>query len=407
MMTLRAILELLLHYCSFLFLRDKNLAVFGAWGGSRYCDNPKYLMLYFLEKTNIKCVWVGNVTLYSEMPIHSNFRFVKKGSLLAVCILLRAKYWFFCHSLGDLINWNISGGATKVNLWHGIPLKWMGVRTPYAGQKSDSPKSFLKRCRHIIYQRLCPPSNWWTISSSTTMSKIMVESFPECYTHQRIVERGTPRNDFLIRNVSNLELIAKLRKKYENLLGIPPNKRIVMYMPTWRMQNNNVFTFCGLDVKCRQQLLDVLKKNNAILIEKHHHETFRKQDIKMLREDNILVIPPTLQNVIDPQEFYLITDILISDYSSATLDYALLKRPCIHFIYDYEEYICHDSGLAYDLLSVATGPCVKSVDELIKVIDNSLIDGWKRPSTQYEDLLAFEHGYSADAIFEKIVYGGK
>ncbi len=38
-------------------------------------------------------------------------------------------------------------------------------------------------------------------------------------------------------------------------------------------------------------------------------------------------------------ELYMAADVLISDYSSAFFDYAILKRPMLCFAYDLEEYV--------------------------------------------------------------------
>ena len=38
------------------------------------------------------------------------------------------------------------------------------------------------------------------------------------------------------------------------------------------------------------------------------------------------------------EDLYIITDILITDYSSVMFDYAVLDRPMLFFTYDLDEY---------------------------------------------------------------------
>ena len=67
-----------LRYCSSLVVvsilsfipKNKNIWVFGAWFGSRFADNPKYLYLYLMEhkELNIKPIWIcKNKKLLEEM----------------------------------------------------------------------------------------------------------------------------------------------------------------------------------------------------------------------------------------------------------------------------------------------------------------------------------------------------
>lgn len=397
MLTLKVLLNLLVYWVSFLIPRDKRLAAFGAWMGDRYCDNPKYLMLYLLEHSNMKCVWIGKEELRDQMPSHANFRFVRKDSIRACWFLLRAKFWFYCHHYGDMSELYLDNGAIVVNLWHGIPLKYMGVKTPYAIAHPTVRKG-IRALRHNVFSKLRKTNVLWTVSSSKGMSRIMVESFPSMYSYERILEYGTPRNDFLIRHACDKERINALKQKYSRILGFSVDKRIVLYMPTWRMANNSIFTFYGLPADKCAQFSKMFLEKDAVLIEKHHHATFEKQPIDARANACSIVVSPSQQNQIDPQELYLIADLMVTDYSSAYFDFSLLKRPCIHFVYDYDQYKNNDSGLAYDLEDVAAGPCVRTVDELYVELERLLSQPEFRPSSGLQKLVEFETGRCSEQI---------
>ncbi len=69
----------------------------------------------------------------------------------------------------------------------------------------------------------------------------------------------------------------------------------------------------------------------------------------------------------DINELYIVSDMLITDYSSVFFDYAILKRPVIFFMYDIEEYKNDIRGF-YLELSELPGPVVTEEKELLSQI---------------------------------------
>ncbi|MFX4306492.1 hypothetical protein F8N00_13970, partial [Exiguobacterium sp. A1_3_1] len=66
---------------------------------------------------------------------------------------------------------------------------------------------------------------------------------------------------------------------------------------------------------------------------------------------------------------YLISDILITDYSSVFFDYAHLQRPMIFFTYDLEKYASTLRGFYFDFEEVVPGPLLKETDQVIDYIE--------------------------------------
>jgi CDP-glycerol glycerophosphotransferase len=69
----------------------------------------------------------------------------------------------------------------------------------------------------------------------------------------------------------------------------------------------------------------------------------------------------------DINELYVISDILITDYSSVFFDYANLKRPIFFYMYDFEEYKNNMRDFYIDLKELP-GPICKTEDELITAL---------------------------------------
>ena len=71
----------------------------------------------------------------------------------------------------------------------------------------------------------------------------------------------------------------------------------------------------------------------------------------------------------------MISDLLITDYSSVFFDYANLKRPIIFFMYDLDDYRDRLRGFYFDIEKDAPGPIVKTEDELYYAIEHASKSG--------------------------------
>lgn len=388
----------LLRFLGHVYPRNSRLVAIGAWQGKLYIDNPKYLLDYLLKETTYKVVWVGDEIIRRKLPNHNRLSFARKGSFVAFVALLRARTWICCQAIGmDLIGLPISGNACLVDLWHGIPIKKIGNKTPYAEKSYRVTNAgFLSE----LYSRLMRhPVAWLTISSDK-MGDILAEGVPYRYSRDKVLRCGSPRNDFLVLNANNHELINALKVKYSKLLGFDKSRRIVLYLPTWRM-NGDVFSFYNLAEADQIRFLRGLDSENAVLIEKHHFGTYERFPIA---KESVCsyVVTKEMQDDVDVQEMLLIADVLISDYSGAFIDFGLLKRPCIHFAYDREEYATNDSGLAYELEDVAAGEIVDTRDRLFDSISRALSDGRFNPAGRYGDLVVYETGTACRQIVSHI-----
>ena len=123
-------------------------------------------------------------------------------------------------------------------------------------------------------------------------------------------------------------------------------------MPTWREYKGRELNYPLWEKE--------LKDDYVVLIRSHHfthdHITFSSS--------------PSWRNVSDypnVNELYLIADILVSDYSSAFWDYALLGKPMFAYAYDFEQYK-KSTGLLIDIEKEYPNGIQKDEMELLKLI---------------------------------------
>ena len=97
------------------------------------------------------------------------------------------------------------------------------------------------------------------------------------------------------------------------------------------------------------------------------------------------------------QELMLISDVLITDYSSIMIEYPILNKPTVFFTYDLDEYLANERGFYYDFKTIVPGPIVYTSDELIDVIENNKFDKSKISEfvkTQFDEI----DGHSSERI---------
>lgn len=70
----------------------------------------------------------------------------------------------------------------------------------------------------------------------------------------------------------------------------------------------------------------------------------------------------------DISELFLITDVLVTDYSSSMFDFAVTGRPMVFFTYDLERYRDHVRGFYFDFDAEAPGPLLRTAQEVVEAL---------------------------------------
>ena len=203
-------------------------------------------------------------------------------------------------------------GQVFVETWHGTPLKRLVFDQEEVTSASPKYKQQFYRQRQ----------EWDYLVSANPFS---TKTFRSCFMYEgKMLEYGYPRNDILY--WPNKDQIAKdLRKK----LGIPEDKKTILYAPTWRDDEHYgkgeyKFTL-ALDLKL---MMEKLSDEYVVLLRTHHYIA---DNIDTTGLEGFVY---NLSKYDDISEIYLISDICITDYSSVFFDFANLKRPVLFYTYD-------------------------------------------------------------------------
>ena len=114
-------------------------------------------------------------------------------------------------------------------------------------------------------------------------------------------------------------------------LGLPLDKKVILYAPTWRDSDDHGKTY-SIKPPIQMDKWEANLKDEYVLLFRTHHYTTKLLGI----EFNDFVRDYSSYPVIN--DLFVVSDILISDYSSCITDFSILERPIICFAYDYQTY---------------------------------------------------------------------
>jgi len=326
---------------------DDNLIIVGAYSGRLYIDNPKYLFEFLNKKSKNKVIWITkNKDVNSELE-KKGFNVLPFYSIKTIKLLRQAKYIFLSHGRLDILPIKFSSSTTIILTWHGTPIKRinLNLEKTYAYSKWNRIFKLKLEFNEYVNYLLTP-------TEDKEDHRILAKAFK--IPLSKIFSSGYPRNDILYEK--DEVFLKKIKYKFEIARHI---KRIILYAPTFR--DDFVFRFPLTNSELN--LLNVLlKETNTIFLIKGH---IFEEEIDMKKYDHFQLI----QKNADIQELLLISDVLVTDYSSMIFDYLLLNRPILLFAYDLEEY-SRERGMYYDFKEIAPGPLLFNGKELIDAIKN-------------------------------------
>lgn len=347
---------------SFLFPRNPKVWIFGSFRGA-FNQNAKYLFIHIAQHVPEVCaVWVSyNREVVKEIR-SKGLRAYSLFSLPGLFYTLRGKYYFFNDYSSDICYFT-SGGAVKVNLWHGVGLKKIEFCIENGPLANRYVRKTLKErfFYPFVYQR---PD--FFLSSTDFQTVKFAQAFR--ISPQRCLNLGYPRNDVLLWSEERRECFINefeplvTRQLIDKLKGY---KKVYLYMPTWRDSQKELFAI-HLDVN---RLNSLMEEMDGLFLFKPH--PIMKIDPAIFNENPRLVL---LDSHVDVYTVLPYTQVLITDYSSILYDYLLMEgKDTILYLYDYKEYI-KERDFNYPFLENVAGTIVYDFAMLEKTIRNNNYD---------------------------------
>ncbi|GGO82075.1 CDP-glycerol glycerophosphotransferase family protein [Nonomuraea cavernae] len=224
-----------------------------------------------------------------------------------------------------------------VQTWNGTPVKHIGNDQPHMTRDPRPP----------VYHRQVAEVRGWDVllSQSPWATPVLRRAFGY---QGEVLESGLPRNDVLS-SPDRDRLAASVRER----LGLAEGKRVILYAPTWR----------DYDRKNAMVKLDLAKAREAL---GGDHELL----VRGHAMQAVPAVPDIARDVTtypDMADLLLVTDVLVTDYSSVMFDFAATGRPIVLYGYDLAKY-ASKRGLYIDLPEIAPGPLLSTSAEVIEAL---------------------------------------
>ena len=331
----------------------KNSWIFGSDFGNSYKEGSKYLIEYMIDQhPEVNVVFITsnrNVELALRkkgIPCYLN------NSLKGLWTILQAQAVFTTQSSErDILFAYPKKNRHFYYLVHGMPLKIALNALPpnYVKDLLGLKSSRLKDTLFSYFVLSAAMKDISFVSASSDFLKPYLEmDFPE---HVAVKVLGMPRNDGLFDAA-----YMQGEKWMEGLEG----KLVITYMPTHRkygMGETSPTLFIQNDA-----VKQWLQEHNVVILIKNHPNMINK----IAETSSNACILDISKMELDPQVVIFHSDILITDYSSVWIDYLLLKRPILFYLYD--DFEQNDVGCHYDIRIDPAGHFCYSEEDLFEAI---------------------------------------
>lgn len=314
---------------SHFFAIDKKLVLMNGHG-YKYNDSPReiYRKMHELGMTKkYRVVWALNEPEKTAIP---GCKKIKMDTWEYFKTAFKAKYWISCVNIERSLRFK-KKNQIYLNTWHGASIN-------AAGNAVSGRKDF--HWGYIDYFCVCGKPDEINYGRDFEVNE------------KAFLRVGYPRNDRLYH--ATKEEQVKLKEK----LGLPLDKLCILYAPTWRDSNDGGRSYQLAPPIDWEQWKEELSDEFVVMLRTHPYTT----ELMNVQFDEFVrdyVEYPEVNDLL------IATDILISDYSSINLDYAITEKPMICFGYDYDEYIKY-RGFYYDLQSEMPNGVMRDQKEILK-----------------------------------------
>lgn len=358
--------------------RNDKVIVFESFHGKQYSCNPRAIY-EFMKKNYPEYTYYWSLNKASIPSLeHHNLPVLQRFTFKWIYTMATAKYWV---TNTRMPRWMVKPeGTVFLQTWHGTPLKKLGIDIEDVKMPGTTTEKYHK---NFIEET----ARWDYLIAPNAYSRDIFKrafAFPG-----KMIESGYPRNDLLYAENRD-EYVANVRSS----IGIPRDKKVILYAPTWRddeyLQVGQYTFSLKLDL---YEMQKALGDEYVVLLRMHYLIA------DQLETSGLEGFVYNVSSYEDIRDLYLLSDVLITDYSSVYFDYANLKRPVIFYTYDIEKYRDSLRGFYVDFEETAPGPLVYTTSEVIQAIHQTKsLTNLEKMNAFYDIYCAWEDGQAAERV---------
>ncbi len=303
--------------------------LYASYDGRQFSDSPRAIHRELASRApDIEHLWVVRD---QQAAVPDGVRPVALHSAEWYQALARSR-WIVTNT--HLPEWfERAEGQCVVQTWHGTPLKRIG-RDLAGSPHADAAYMASMERRSAQWSVLVSPNSFST--------PVLRRAFG--YGGE-VLECGYPRNDLLYAP-DRAKVAAAVRER----LAIPEGRRVVLYAPTWRedqpRKGGKYAPDLHLDL---EHARETLGDDHVLLVRRHYLVGGSVPGTDFVRD---------VSRHPDVTELLLISDVLVTDYSSIMFDFAQTGRPMLFHTYDLAHYRDTLRGFCFDFEHRAPGPLI-------------------------------------------------
>lgn len=333
--------------------------VFGC--GAGIADGPLALW-HAARSLGIDAVWLTTSREEERDARQWGIPTLPKSSWRGFWATARARVAVVSHGFGDVNPYAVTG-AFVAQLWHGIPLKRLGLDAPVMVTSSFLPDSRLvRRLLAWLYRRSAQRIGVLPAASHLVRGRLE-SAFG--ISDARIAVTGEPRVDVLSRGSAPARAARAREVLRQAAPALDTSRRILLYAPTWRDGTADPGVPSAAEW---MRIIALLEKHDAVLAVRSHRlgegeyrPPVATDRIVSLGSDVLTDVTPALPGF----------EALITDYSSLVYDSALVPLPALFLAPDVAEY-ARTRGFYGAYAAVAGDDVATTWRELVPAIDRLL-----------------------------------
>ncbi len=313
----------------------------------------------------IRLTWLAATAEEVAQARAAGFAVVPKASPRGLWRTLRAGVVVVTHGFGDVSRYGLRG-AVVVNLWHGSPLKRLhldspaALRVPLLGSWAPARRAMAAMYRRGTSRIALLPAG------SDLVAGPLASAFG--LAADRVPVTGEPRTDVLFAGTEEERRAAAL-ERLQRTIGPLGGRRVVLYAPTWRDGDRDPGVPTASDWEdieswCAATDTVLVLRPHRLGVGDYHHVS-----------DRVRMLDP----VLEPEVMAVLwaCDVLVTDYSSTIVDYAVTGRPVVFFAPDVEAY-SRSRGLYRPYAELSGGRLEQTWPEVLARLDEVLAEGQER-----------------------------
>ncbi len=290
--------------------------------------------------------------------------------------LATAKFVFMNDNFMPMAKLRFKKNAVITQLWHAEGIfKRFGL---HIEQPEDIRRLEIEGNKKLTY----------VVCSSEQVAPTYAEAFG--VDEAQVLPLGAPRIDEFFRKINEDRIRASFDRMHPECRG----KRLVLYAPTFRDdREDDARLLENLDIEAFNERFG---DTSRLLVRLHPQVHTSTADLSGATD---------VSRYKKLSDLIRICDVMVTDYSSICMDFALLEKPIYFYAFDLEKYVA-DRAFYEDYESYVPGPVARDFQTLLNLINSNVSQTYEKRMYDFK-LFNFGEpdGKASKRVVDRIIYG--